>query len=312
MAFVRTGAAPLLGAAIARALHQGRAGKCETVPQSTSGEIDSRPHMRLYGHRGASDSRPENTLAAFAYALDRGAGVECDTHAMKDGIVVLHDGTLRRTGQHPSNEEVLDRAIKDMTLDEVSDVDVGSWKGSEFAGERVPSYEAFLALVAAKQGSCLVELKKGGHDDDSVQQLAATTRAGSLAPERLVFISFDIRLVSILKATAPEYNCFGIACIRPYGIRWLDRWRALAFAKHCKAAGLDGVDYNADARLVTPELVADLRAQGLKCAVWVSRAPAVNDVPEVWKAMEAAGVEIFTSNCPEEAFAWWGSRQPSE
>lgn len=311
MACVRTCAAPDLRIAALFAFHKRPTIKSATVPQSAAGESDLRPQMRLYGHRGASSSRPENTLAAFAYALDRGAaGVECDTHAMRDGIVVLHDRTLQRTGLHPSKDEILHRNIKDMTMDEVSDVDIGSWKGSEFAEERAPSYEAFLALVAAKHGSCLVELKN--HCVRSVQRMAAVTRLSGLDPEQVVFISFDLGLASAMKASAPEYKCFGIAEIMPCGIRWLDKWRALAFAWRCKAAGLDGVDYNADTRLVTPELVSDVRAQGLKCAVWVSAAPAANDVPEVWKAMDAAGVEIFTSNCPEEAFSWWGSLQPSE
>jgi len=311
MALARTYATLVIGAAATRAFQKGRTIKSETVQQSASEESELRPQMRLYAHRGASASRPENTLAAFAYAFDCGAaGVECDTHAVIDGIVVLHDKTLRRTGSHPSNKEVLGRPIKDLTVDEINGVDVGTWMGPEFAGERVPTYEDFLVLVAAKRGSCFVELK--GHNSDSIKRLAALTRANALGPGQLVFIGFDISLMSTIKAAAPEYSCYGIANIQPCGIRWLDKWRALAFARRCKEAGLDGIDLHADPRIVTPELVADLRSRGLKCAVWVKRAPSVLDMPEVWKAMEDAGVEIFTSNCPEEAFAWWRSRQPSE
>ena len=55
--------------------------------------------MKLFGHRGASSSCPENTAAAFKNTLsgDSGArpavtGVECDMQLLRDGtVVVLHD-----------------------------------------------------------------------------------------------------------------------------------------------------------------------------------------------------------------------------
>ncbi len=54
---------------------------------------------RLFGHRGASGSAPENTLVSFEKASDAGVDVlELDVHATADGeIVVLHDPTLDRT-----------------------------------------------------------------------------------------------------------------------------------------------------------------------------------------------------------------------
>ena len=53
----------------------------------------------ILGHRGASVARPENTIAAFAHALDLGAGgIECDVQRAADGaLVLIHDDTLDRT-----------------------------------------------------------------------------------------------------------------------------------------------------------------------------------------------------------------------
>ena len=50
----------------------------------------------MVAHRGASAQRPENTLAAFAYAVELGAGgVELDVRLTADGaLAVLHDGHL--------------------------------------------------------------------------------------------------------------------------------------------------------------------------------------------------------------------------
>ena len=57
----------------------------------------------IIGHRGASAVAPENTMAAFGEAIDVGAdGIEFDVRLTRDGVpVVIHDGTLRRTGGLP-------------------------------------------------------------------------------------------------------------------------------------------------------------------------------------------------------------------
>ncbi|MGH7617348.1 MAG: glycerophosphodiester phosphodiesterase, partial [Gemmatimonadaceae bacterium] len=47
--------------------------------------------MERIGHRGAKRELPENTIAAFKRAFDRGAdAVELDVHATNDGVVVVH------------------------------------------------------------------------------------------------------------------------------------------------------------------------------------------------------------------------------
>lgn len=59
----------------------------------------SGPFPLVIGHRGASADAPENTLAAFALALEQGAqGVELDVRLSADGnVVVIHDATVDRT-----------------------------------------------------------------------------------------------------------------------------------------------------------------------------------------------------------------------
>lgn len=53
----------------------------------------------VLAHRGASAAAPENTLEAFALALEMGADIlELDVHATSDGVVVvIHDETVDRT-----------------------------------------------------------------------------------------------------------------------------------------------------------------------------------------------------------------------
>ncbi|HAW35078.1 MAG TPA: hypothetical protein DCX71_03125, partial [Erythrobacter sp.] len=51
-----------------------------------------------YAHRGLhSDGVPENSLAAFAGAMERGMGIECDIQRSQDhAAILMHDWELDR------------------------------------------------------------------------------------------------------------------------------------------------------------------------------------------------------------------------
>ena len=56
--------------------------------------------MKIWAHRGCSQMYPENTIMAFARAIEiKGlAGIELDIQMTKDGeIVVIHDERVDRT-----------------------------------------------------------------------------------------------------------------------------------------------------------------------------------------------------------------------
>ena len=59
--------------------------------------------MALFlSHRGESDDAPENTLSAFALAMERDSdGIELDIRLTSDGfVVVVHDADLKRVAQN--------------------------------------------------------------------------------------------------------------------------------------------------------------------------------------------------------------------
>ena len=66
---------------------------------------------KIFAHRGASGYAPENTLEAFALAMDIGAdGIELDVQMTKDGeVVVIHDETINRVSDGKGR-------VKDYTL----------------------------------------------------------------------------------------------------------------------------------------------------------------------------------------------------
>ncbi len=105
-------------------------------------EPGSQAYPLIIAHRGDVSNAPENTLSAFRSAYDLGAdGIELDVHLTSDEqLVVFHDRRLDRT----SNGSGL---VNHSTLEEVRSLDVGSWFGSRYAGERAPTLdEAFESL----------------------------------------------------------------------------------------------------------------------------------------------------------------------
>jgi len=100
------------------------------------------PQRGICAHRGASNTHPENTLAAFKEAIRLGAQmIEFDVALTKDGeLVLMHDSTLDRTidGSGP---------VKEKTLAELRQLDAGSWKGAQFRGERIPTLDEALEIM---------------------------------------------------------------------------------------------------------------------------------------------------------------------
>ncbi len=102
----------------------------------------------IIAHRGASGQYPENTLLAFAHALEQGVdAIELDVRVTADGVpIVLHDPTLERTtsGAGP---------VARLSLTEVRHADAGR-------GERIPTLAEVLDRFPATP--LLVEIKEAG------------------------------------------------------------------------------------------------------------------------------------------------------
>lgn len=100
-----------------------------------------------YAHRGLhGNSVPENSLAAFEAACDKGYGIELDVQLSKDGVVmVFHDYTLTRmTG--------LDKKLCELDAEELCKLTLA---GSD---QTIPTFLEVLNLVNGRV-PILVELK---------------------------------------------------------------------------------------------------------------------------------------------------------
>jgi glycerophosphoryl diester phosphodiesterase len=91
----------------------------------------------IQGHRGVGDLAEENTIEAFQLAWKMGIYPECDLRMTKDGVIVaFHDDNFARVVKDAS-PELKKKGVKDLTFAELSQLDVGSWKGEQFKGRRV-------------------------------------------------------------------------------------------------------------------------------------------------------------------------------
>ncbi len=99
----------------------------------------------IIAHRGDLKHAPENTLAAFELAIEKGAdAIECDVHRSRDGaLVVHHDHSLERTTNSRGQ-------ISDQTLEELRRLEAGSWFDPIFNGEGIPTLAEVLQLGQGK------------------------------------------------------------------------------------------------------------------------------------------------------------------
>lgn len=134
--------------------------------------------MQLIAHRGGGGLRVENTLAAFAHAIDVGAaGAELDVHLTRDGHLVVHHDDCLHPGycRHPGGAWITPeerQPLADMTLSQLQAYEIGTPRpGSEYArrfcriqpvtDERIPLLRDVIRLVKARSDTfkLVVEIK---------------------------------------------------------------------------------------------------------------------------------------------------------
>jgi glycerophosphoryl diester phosphodiesterase len=122
----------------------------------------------IVAHRGIMSGFPENTLVAYHEAIRRGfRAIEVDLRATADGhIVVMYDETVDRTTSGCG-------AVSELTLAEIRSLDAGSHAGSDFAGQKVPTFQEVLAAVRESGTKLVLDIKPSPHlDNKRIVQLA--------------------------------------------------------------------------------------------------------------------------------------------
>lgn len=163
----------------------------------------------IFAHRGLSSEAPENTMAAFRLAKEKGVpGVELDIHLTADGkLVVIHDHTTTRVAPGTSLN------IEESTVAQLQAVDIGSWKGKQWKAERPP----LLSELFEELGGELyfdIEIKGGSTDDKGLEaaltKLLADFKFGA---ERIIVSSFNPIAIKRFKVLCPAVPTGIIYCV---------------------------------------------------------------------------------------------------
>ncbi|HYH68522.1 MAG TPA: glycerophosphodiester phosphodiesterase [Urbifossiella sp.] len=238
------------------------------------------PPTEIIGHRGASHDAPENTVAAVKLAWEQRAdAAEFDVYLTRDKkVVVIHDKDTKRTAGG------VNKVVAESTLAELRALDVGTWKGAKYAGERIPTLAEVLATVPAGK-KVFVEVKPG---PEVVPELLDAMKASGLPPERTPVISFHAGVIDAVKKARPELPAYWIVSLNTKDKAPPTAAELVAKAKEIRA---DGLDLSASPAL-DAEYAKVVRAAGLKLYVWT-----VNDVA-VARRMVALGVDGITTDRP--------------
>ena len=233
--------------------------------------------MLVIAHRGASGHAPENTLAAFRKAVALGAAfIETDLQLSRDArFVALHDPTVNRTTNGHG-------VVHDMPLTELRRLDAGSWFGSEFSGERIPTLEEILEFSKKNDVVFYLELKPGGSWGGEHALVGALRETGEIP--RAVVISFDAAIVFNLRKIEPTLMT---------GLLYDGQIENPLE----KAVEIGARQLVVQKDLVTPALIERARKKDLQVVCWT-----VNN-PAHMRMLMAAGVDGIMSDYPDRLVA---------
>lgn len=210
----------------------------------------------VFGHRGAKNYAPMNTLAAFRLAAEQGAqGIELDVQRSRDGhAVVVHDFTVDATTDGTGT-------VTEMDLAELKKLDAGSWFHHAFAGETIPTLDEVFETVG-NNVIINVEIKLLSVDQtDGVEQAVADVIQRQNAAQRVIVSSFNPMVLRRFREILPDV---------PIGFLYLSE-----APLEMQAALLDFEHeaYHPPHELITPQVVAQAKLDSRFVNAWTVNTP---------------------------------------
>ena len=202
-----------------------------------------------------------------------GAGfIETDLQLSRDArFVAIHDATVNRTTNGQGT-------VHDMTLAELRRLDAGSWFGSEYAGERIPTLEEILEFAKKHDVVFYLEMKPSGSWGGEHALISALRESGEIA--RTAVISFDAVILEGVRKIEPTVMT-GLLYDGQIG-NPLDK----ALEIGARQVGVRG-------DLVTPRLLKEARERDLQVVCWTVNHPAH------MRLLAEAGVDGIISDYPD-------------
>ena len=162
--------------------------------------------LKGINHRGYNTVAPENTIPAFILSAQHGFKfVETDLNFTSDNVpVCLHDITINRTARNADGTELSsDVAINSITFSQSQDYDFGIWKGSAYAGTKLPKFEDFIILCKQLGLHPYIELKNDiQYTEAQILSAIAIVNKYDMA-QNCTWISFALNPLYVVKRNSP-------------------------------------------------------------------------------------------------------------
>ena len=278
-----------------------------SAQSSTSSRLRPLPDFDFEGHRGARGLLPENTIPAFLKALELGVTtLEMDVVITKDHQVVLsHEPYLsseicsKPDGTAISPSEEKSSNIYMMTFAELSRYDCGKRGHARFPQQQPqPATKPLLRdVIQSVEKVCQerglppvfynIETKSTPAGDgvfhprpSEFARLVYEEVKQNGVLDRTIFQSFDERTLESLHALDSDlYFCLLVE-------------NSDGLEKNLARLSFQPQIYSPYYKLVSPELVRDVRRRGMKLIVWT-----VNTLEEM-KHLKAMGVDGIITDYP--------------
>lgn len=232
--------------------------------------------MKIIAHRGASGSAPENTISAFKLALKYGCdGIELDVQQTLCGeIVVFHDWKLERTTNGKGS-------LRDKTLEELKELDCGSWFSEKFINEKIPTLDEVLEIIPE---NILINIeikeeysKERGIEKKVLEILKKRKRSN------IIISSFSHNILKNIYRINKEIK-----------LGLLIGGSLTDILMYIKMSGIKFFSYHPEKSFLRKEEVEVLSKEGIEINVWT-----VNDIEDA-KILKLMGVTSVITNYPEK------------
>lgn len=261
----------------------------------------SQSQILVQGHRGARAERPENTLAAFRYALEVGVDVlELDVVISKDNsIVISHDPHLN-TGLciiEPGKVKP-ELALITLNLAQIQQFDCGSLPHPRFPrqrpqpGEKIPSLRELFEMIAtshlpaAATVNFNIETKifpatpELTPNPEQFSRLLLQEVATAGVEDRVIIQSFDPRTLVWVKKLKPEIKTSLLTGKKMDNL--------------LEAVQSIGADYASPQwTTITAAMVRELHDHNIKVAPWTA------NTEQAWDALIEMNVDEIITDDPK-------------
>lgn len=232
---------------------------------------------KVWAHRGASAYAPENTLEAFALAVEQKAdGVELDVQLTRDGeLVVIHDETIDRVSEGRGY-------VRDYTLQELKRFHYNKTH-PEYAQASIPTLAEVYDLLKPSGLVINVEIKTGIFFYPGIEEKLNRLEQEMGMGGRIIYSSFNHYSVMRMKELNPRAKT---------GLLYADGFQNVpAYAADLGADALHPVLYN----LQYEGFLEDCRRYGLALHVWT-----VDDEAQM-QALVDQRIDAIITNRPDAA-----------